>query len=177
MDNHSQQPHDKLESHWQTTQLPALDVDELSDCQWLQYPTQEVIIKQGQRLTSLYFVVEGVLREQQIDPQGALTSKGLYSEGDWLMSLSHLSSPVSESLIESVTPCQLIELPIALVNAWRTTQNRKWPALLERYCQQLEQRKQLQNLDSQAVYQSLLLRYPDLATWFTAEQCQQSLSA
>lgn len=176
MQNRSQALHDELEAHWHTTELPNLNDEEARACQLLQYPTQEIIVKQGQPHSAIYFVAEGVLLEQQIDHQGTLTPKGLYSDGDWLMSLCHLSSTVSDSLIESLTPCQLIELPIDLVQTWRNTKSEKWPALLEVYCQQLEQRRRMSDLDSQLIYQSLLSRYPDLVNDFTVEQCQQCVT-
>jgi len=98
----------------------------------LELPTRHVLINQGEQPTHLYFLLNGLCHSCYLTQNKQHFSKAFYWEQDWIIDFESLiSSQPSPFLLESLTPVNLLCLPIEVLRAWREQSNPCYMKLLE----------------------------------------------
>lgn len=127
----------------------------------------ELLFESGQRLTSLTFLLKGVLRGFLIDLNGKdITDCFAYRPGEAAMPCNGLDQ-VAQISIEAVTPCEVLKIPVSTA----IKMLEEHPALCQLYnqylLQALERHWEVKMLMYQYTamqrYEWFLKRYPELS--------------
>ena len=127
----------------------------------------ELLFESGQRLTSLTFLLSGVLRGFLIDLNGKdITDCFAYRPGEAAMPCNRLDQ-VAQISIEAVTPCEVLKIPVSAA-IQLIEENPQLCRLYNQYLiQALERHWEVKMLMYQYTamqrYEWFLKRYPELA--------------
>ncbi|WP_070962718.1 Crp/Fnr family transcriptional regulator [Vibrio sonorensis] len=100
--------------------------------QELELPTRHILTQQGEVPETFYFVVEGICHACYLTEDGKAFSKEFYWEKDWVIGFESLikQSP-SPFLLETLTACHLICIPVEQLNQWKNQGHPIYYKLLE----------------------------------------------
>ncbi len=109
------------------------DIDALiSIAKPLQLPARHILVNQEEVADSLYFVLDGICHACYLTEQGKQFSKEFYWEQDWIIGFEGLiRKQASPYLVETLTPTNLLCLPIASLYQWRDQSHPLYIKLLE----------------------------------------------
>ncbi|NVD05573.1 Crp/Fnr family transcriptional regulator [Vibrio sp. JPW-9-11-11] len=100
--------------------------------QRIELPTRHILLHQGQIATEIYLLLEGICHSAYLTDKGKEFSKEFYWENDWIIGFESLiKQQTSPYLLESLTPCTLIALPVDTLRAWRAEKHSIYLKLLE----------------------------------------------
>lgn len=141
------------------------EVDQLIlSARQLELPTRHILLHQGQVAEEIYFLVSGICHSCYLTEKGKEFSKEFYWENDWLIGFESLiKQQASPYLLESLTPCTMISLPIAALRQWRDEKHSIYLKLLETQLMYKENKERFMLLYSpEERYQLFCQHYPEL---------------
>ncbi|KHT52109.1 Crp/Fnr family transcriptional regulator [Vibrio sinaloensis] len=99
---------------------------------WIELPTRHILLHQGEVAQEIYFLLEGICHSAYLTEKGKEFSKEFYWENDWIIGFEGLiKQQPSPYLLESLTPCSLVSLPIETLRNWREEKHGIYLKLLE----------------------------------------------
>ncbi|ROV62309.1 Crp/Fnr family transcriptional regulator [Vibrio ponticus] len=141
------------------------EVDQLSSlAKPLELPTRHILIEQGALADSFYFVLDGLCHASYLTEQGKEFSKEFYWELDWIIGFESLiKQQPSAFLLETLTPCELMCLPIETLNQWRNDNHPIYLKLVETQLMHKENKERFMLLYSaEQRYQLFCENFADL---------------
>lgn len=101
-------------------------------CRHLELPTRHILLHQGELANEIYFLLDGVCHSSYLTDKGKSFSKEFYWESDWIIGFESLiRKQPSPYLLESLTPCSVLSLPIDTLRTWRDEKHGIYLKLLE----------------------------------------------
>lgn len=98
----------------------------------LELPTRHVLTHQGQPIEQVYLLVQGICCEQWITQQQQAVTKTCCWPGEWILPSEPLKErDIASTLVETLTPCLLLCLPVEHVVRWRIQAEPLYQNLLE----------------------------------------------
>ncbi|MFC1503685.1 Crp/Fnr family transcriptional regulator, partial [Pseudomonadota bacterium] len=86
----------------------------------LELPTRHILLNQGEHPCDCFFLLEGVCHACYLTEDGRQYSKEFYWDQDVLLGFESLiTGQPSPYLLETLSACQLLALPIELLQQWR----------------------------------------------------------
>lgn len=143
----------------------ASETEKLIDsAQLVELPTRHILLHQGQVATEIYLLLEGVCHSAYLTNQGKEFSKEFYWENDWIIGFESLiKQQASPYLLESLTPCTLITLPVDTLRVWREDKHSIYLKLLETQLMHKENKERFMLLYSpEQRYQLFCQNFPHL---------------
>jgi CRP-like cAMP-binding protein len=109
------------------------EIDQItSSAQLIELPTRHILLHQGQVAEEIYFLLNGICHSAYLTDKGKEYSKEFYWENDWIIGFESLiSQQASPYLLESLTECTLVVLPVETLRDWRKSRNSLYMKLLE----------------------------------------------
>ncbi|MDT8718789.1 Crp/Fnr family transcriptional regulator [Clostridium sp. 19966] len=86
------------------------------EAHFVNFHDKHIVLLEGIKSTSLYFIIHGIVRGYYIDDQGNDITKCFSSENEFFSSEGLRKSSVSSFTIECLEDCQSIQLPYELVH-------------------------------------------------------------
>lgn len=100
--------------------------------QLIELPTRHILLHQGQMAQAIYFLLDGICHSAYLTEKGKEFSKEFYWENDWIIGFESLiKQQPSPYLLESLTPCSMIALPLETLRIWRAEKQSLYLKLLE----------------------------------------------
>ncbi|RJX72258.1 Crp/Fnr family transcriptional regulator [Vibrio sinensis] len=130
----------------------------------LELPTRHILIEQGSLADLFYFVVDGLCHASYLTEQGKEFSKEFYWELDWIIGFESLiKQQPSAFLLETLTPCYLMCLPIETLKQWRSINHPIYLKLVEAQLMHKENKERFMLLYSaEQRYQLFCQHFPEL---------------
>ncbi|MDA0149516.1 Crp/Fnr family transcriptional regulator [Vibrio sp. LaRot3] len=130
----------------------------------LQLPTRQILVEQGGSAQSIYFIVHGLCQASYLTEEGKSFSKEFYWEQDWILSLEAvIKQQGSPYLIETLTDCHIICLPIDVLKRWRAESHPIYLKLVETQLIYKEQKERFMLLYTpEQRYELFCQQFPDL---------------
>ncbi|WP_162047292.1 Crp/Fnr family transcriptional regulator [Vibrio taketomensis] len=130
----------------------------------LELPTRHILMEQGAITDSFYFVLDGLCHASYLTEQGREFSKEFYWEFDWIIGFESLiKQQPSAFLLETLTPCELMCLPIETLKQWRDSHHPIYLKLVETQLMFKENKERFMLLYSpEQRYQLFCENFPDL---------------
>lgn len=130
----------------------------------LELPTRHILVEQGASTETFYFVLEGLCHASYLTDQGKEFSKEFYWEQDWIIGFENLiKQQGSPFLIETLTPCLILCLPIHTLQQWRLTHHPIYLKLVEAQLLYKENKERFMLLFSpEERYQLFCQHFPQL---------------
>lgn len=149
----------------------------LATATFIELPTRHILLHQGQQPTHSYFLISGICHACYLTEQNQQISKEFYWEPTLIWnSESIIKNTTSSYLLETLSPSQIIMLPIDLLTQWRKQNNSIYQALLERQLQHKENKEQLMLMYSPEQRLQLFSQYvPNLLSYITNDQLMSYL--
>ncbi|KJY84267.1 Crp/Fnr family transcriptional regulator [Vibrio galatheae] len=98
----------------------------------IELPTRHILLNQGEVAGEIYFLLDGICHSSYLTEKGKAFSKEFYWENDWIIGFEGLiKQQPSPYLLESLTPCSILSLPIATLRDWRNNKHSIYLKLLE----------------------------------------------
>ncbi|MGF1872430.1 Crp/Fnr family transcriptional regulator [Photobacterium indicum] len=108
----------------------------------LELPTRHILLNQGEYSEHCFFLLDGICHACYLTEDGNQFSKEFYWDQDVLLGfeslITHQASPF---LLETLSACQLLSLPIQLLEEWREQGNPLYIKLVERQLIYKEQKE------------------------------------
>lgn len=82
---------------------------------FIKFSAKHIVLLEGMKSTSLYFIVHGIVRGYYIDDQGNDITKCFSSHNEFFSSEGLRSESVSSFTIECLEDCECIQLPYKLI--------------------------------------------------------------
>lgn len=79
------------------------------------FPKKHIVLLEGMKSTSIYFIIRGIVRGYYIDEQGNDITKCFSSENEFFSSEGLRTASVSSFTIECLEDCECIEIPYEFV--------------------------------------------------------------
>ena len=99
----------------------------------MELPTRHILLNQGEQPSHAFFLVDGICHACYLTPEGRQFSKEFYWEQELILGFeSLLSERPSEFLLETLSASQILTLPLAVIEQWKTDCPGLYMALLER---------------------------------------------
>lgn len=143
----------------------AQEIDQLTQSvQQLELPTRHILLHQGQVAEDIYFLISGICHSSYLTDKGKEFSKEFYWENDWIIGFESLiMQQPSPYLLESLTPCTMLSLPVATIRQWRDEKHSIYLKLLETQLMYKENKERFMLLYSpEERYQLFCQHYPEL---------------
>lgn len=136
----------------------------LEIAQPLQLPTRHILIAQGEATALVYWVLEGLCHACYLTEDGKSFSKEFYWEHDWAIGFESLiRDQTSPFMLESLSPVQLIGIPIEVLRDWRHQGHPLYQRLLETQLLYKEQKERFMLLYTpEQRYQVMCAQFPEL---------------
>jgi len=130
----------------------------------LELPTRHILLNQGETPSDCYFLLEGVCHACYLTEDGRQYSKEFYWDQDVLLGFESLiTGQPSPYLLETLSACQLLALPIELLQQWREQGDPLYIKLLERQLVHKEQKERFMLMHSpEERFQLFSESFPDL---------------
>ncbi|WP_073584984.1 Crp/Fnr family transcriptional regulator [Vibrio quintilis] len=130
----------------------------------IELPTRHILLNQGDIAREICFILQGICHAVYLTGQGKAFSKEFWWENDWIIGFESLiRQQPSPYLIESLTPCTLVTLPIETLWRWREQKHGIYLKLLETQLIHKEHKERFMLLYSpQERYQLFREHFPDL---------------
>ncbi len=130
----------------------------------LELPTRHVLTHQGEMAQEIYFLCKGICHASYLTDKGKEFSKEFYWEEDWIIGFESLiEQTASPYLLETLTECTLLCLPIRQLQEWRAKKHTLYIKLLETQLMYKENKERFMLLYSpQERYQLFCEHYPAL---------------
>ncbi|WP_367987431.1 Crp/Fnr family transcriptional regulator [Vibrio sp. NTOU-M3] len=141
------------------------EIQELCDLATpLELPTRHILVHQGEEASDVYFIIEGICHAAYLTEKGKEFSKEFYWEQDWVIGfeslIKHQPSPY---LIESLTPCKMLCLPVETLRCWREERHSLYIKLLETQLMYKENKERFMLLyTAEERYELLRQNFPNL---------------
>ncbi|MDO6708785.1 Crp/Fnr family transcriptional regulator [Photobacterium sp. 1_MG-2023] len=117
----------------------------------LELPTRHILLNQGELATQAFFLIDGLCHACYLTAEGHAISKDFFWEQELLIGFeSLLTEEGSPYLLETLSACRVLTLPIDLILNWRETCPDLYMALAERQLLFREQKEQFMRLYSPA---------------------------
>lgn len=128
--------------------------------------TDTVLVHQGDITEHVYFLQEGLCHACYLTDEGKKYSKEFYWTGDLVVNFESLIQQTpTPYLIESLSQCQLIRLPINQVQQWRDQRHSCYLRLIERQLLHKENKERFMLLHGpEERYRLFNERFPELET-------------
>ncbi|MGF1910132.1 Crp/Fnr family transcriptional regulator [Vibrio kasasachensis] len=149
------------------------EISELSQlAKPLELPTRHILIEQGANSDSFFFVLDGLCHASYLTEQGKEYSKEFYWELDWIIGFESLiKQQPSAFLLETLTPCHLLCLPLATLQQWRDSNHPTYLKLVETQLMNKENKERFMLLYSaEQRYQLFCQHFSDLEQRLTDYQ-------
>lgn len=132
--------------------------------QLLELPTRHVLLKQGEVAQHIFFLNHGLCHSAYLTESGKEFSKEFYWHQDWIIGFESLiNQRPSPYMLESLTPCSILTLPIEVLREWRTQKRDIYLKLIERQLMHKENKERFMLLYSpEQRYDLFCLHYPEL---------------
>lgn len=115
----------------------------------IELPTRHVLLNQGEYPSDCFFLLEGVCHACYLTEEGRQYSKEFYWDQDVLLGFESLiTDQPSPYLLETLSACQLLAIPMVLLQQWREQGNPLYIKLLERQLLYKEQKERFMLLHS-----------------------------
>ncbi len=136
----------------------------ISQTRTVQQAPRSVLLPQGEMASEFYFLLDGVCHAGYLTEQGKVFSKEFYWEGDWVIGYESLvTGQPSPFCLETVSACQMLALPISVLQCWRAERRSIYLSLVEGQLLNKEQKERYMLLNTpQQRYQQFCRNYPDL---------------
>ncbi len=130
----------------------------------LELPTRHILINQGEPITHLYFVSDGVCHASYLTSDGEALSKAFFWTQEWIIDFEAITKQTpSTYLLETLSPVTLVCLPIESMQQWRTTSQPLYVKLLEAQLIHKENKERFTLLYTpKQRYQIMSQQFPDL---------------
>ncbi|MCW8334612.1 Crp/Fnr family transcriptional regulator [Vibrio paucivorans] len=130
----------------------------------LELPTRHILINQGEIASHIYFVLDGVCHAGYLTEKGKEFSKEFYWELDWIIGFeSVIKNQPSPYLLETLTACSLLCLPIKVFQQWREVNHPIYLKLLETQLMYKENKERFMLLYTpEERYELFCQHYPEL---------------
>ncbi len=141
------------------------EIEQLThSAQLIELPTRHILLHQGQVAEEIFFLLEGICHSAYLTDKGKEFSKEFYWENDWIIGFESLiKQQASPYLLESLTPCTLITLPVETLRAWREQKHSVYLKLLETQLMYKENKERFMLLYSpEQRYELFCQHYPEL---------------
>jgi CRP-like cAMP-binding protein len=138
----------------------------------LELPTRHILVNQGEHLSHIYFLLNGLCHACYLTVDGKQFSKEFYWEHDWIIGFESLiNQQPSPFLLESLTPVSLLCIPFSALCEWRLKANPLYIKLLETQLLHKESKERFMLLYTpEERYTLFCQNYPDLETRLTDYQ-------
>lgn len=143
----------------------AEEIDQLQlSASLLELPTRHILVNQGERANEIYFLLSGVCHASYLTENGRQYSKEFYWENDWLIGFESLIQDApSPYLLETLTPSELMCLPLATLLRWRAEKHSIYLKLLETQLMYKENKERFMLLYTpEERYRLFCAHYPNL---------------
>lgn len=146
-----------------------------SVAQPLELPTRHVLVAQGETTPFAYWVLAGLCHACYLTEEGKSFSKEFYWEQDWAIGFeSLLREQASPFMLETLSPVQLMGVPIDVLREWRSSGHPLYQRLLETQLLYKEQKERFMLLyRPEQRYQVMCTQFPDLM----ARLCDHHIAA
>ncbi|CSB41640.1 cAMP-binding proteins-catabolite gene activator and regulatory subunit of cAMP-dependent protein kinases [Vibrio cholerae] len=146
-----------------------------SVAQPLELPTRHVLVAQGETTPFAYWVLAGLCHACYLTEEGKSFSKEFYWEQDWAIGFeSLLREQASPFMLETLSPVQLMGVPIEVLREWRSSGHPLYQRLLETQLLYKEQKERFMLLyRPEQRYQVMCTQFPDLM----ARLCDHHIAA
>ncbi|GHW82556.1 hypothetical protein VCSRO104_2291 [Vibrio cholerae] len=146
-----------------------------SVAQPLELPTRHVLVAQGETTLFAYWVLAGLCHACYLTEEGKSFSKEFYWEQDWAIGFeSLLRDQTSPFMLETLSPVQLMGVPIDVLREWRSSGHPLYQRLLETQLLYKEQKERFMLLyRPEQRYQVMCAQFPDLM----ARLCDHHIAA
>lgn len=144
-------------THQEIEQLEA-------SARFIELPTRHILLQQGEVASEIYFLLEGICHSSYLTEKGKEFSKEFYWEHDWIIGFESLiKQQPSPYLLESLTPCSILSLPIETLRDWRDEKHSIYLKLLETQLMYKENKERFMLLYSpEERYELFCQHYPEL---------------
>ncbi|EGA72354.1 hypothetical protein VISI1226_20470 [Vibrio sinaloensis DSM 21326] len=132
--------------------------------QLIELPTRHILLHQGEVAQEIHFLLEGICHSAYLTDKGKEFSKEFYWENDWIIGFESLiKQQASPYLLESLTSCCLVSLPIATLRKWREEKHSVYLKLIETQLMHKENKERFMLLYSpEERYEIFCTNFPDL---------------
>lgn len=132
--------------------------------QLIELPTRHILLHQGEIAQEIHFLLAGICHSAYLTDKGKEFSKEFYWENDWIIGFESLiKQQASPYLLESLTPCSLLTLPIETLRVWREEKHSIYLKLLETQLMHKENKERFMLLYSpEERYELFCHNFPDL---------------
>lgn len=157
--------HQQLHHQLSINGFNADDIESLlSIAKPLELPTRHILVNQGEVADSIYFLIEGLCHACYLTEQGKQFSKEFYWDQDWIIGFESLiKDQPSPYLLETLTPVNLLCLPLQALHSWRKQSHPLYIKLLENQLMFKENKERFMLLYSpQERYELFCQHYPEL---------------
>ncbi|WP_408687443.1 Crp/Fnr family transcriptional regulator [Vibrio sp. TBV020] len=141
------------------------EIKQLSDtAKFIELPTRHILLHQGEIASEIHFLTEGICHSAYLTDKGKEFSKEFYWENDWIIGFESLiKQQPSPYLLESLTPCSILSLPIETLRQWRKEKHSIYLKLLETQLMYKENKERFMLLYSpEERYELFCQHYPEL---------------
>lgn len=143
----------------------SAEIEQLTEsAQLIELPTRHILLHQGEVASEIFFLLEGMCHSAYLTDKGKEFSKEFYWENDWIIGFESLiNQQPSPYLLESLTQCTVITLPIATLRTWREQKHHVYLKLLETQLMYKENKERFMLLYSpEERYELFCHHYPHL---------------
>ncbi len=136
----------------------------LQQSEQIQIPAKTCLIRQGESLTHVFFLIEGVCQASYFTDHGKQFIKEFYWENDFLIGFeSLLKSQPALFQLESLSESTLFKVSVDELHQWRAHLPRVWCHIVEQQLLHKEFKERFMLLHSpEERYQQFCQRYPEL---------------
>ncbi|MDC5855247.1 Crp/Fnr family transcriptional regulator [Vibrio europaeus] len=141
------------------------EIEQLTySAQLIELPTRHILLHQGEVAEEIFFLLDGMCHSAYLTDKGKEFSKEFYWENDWIIGFESLvNQQPSPYLLESLTQCTLLSLPIETLRVWREQKHGIYLKLLETQLMHKENKERFMLLYSpEERYELFCQHYPNL---------------
>ncbi|CAM3086502.1 Crp/Fnr family transcriptional regulator [Vibrio tubiashii] len=141
------------------------EIEQLTQsAQLIELPTRHILLHQGEVAEEIFFLLDGMCHSAYLTDKGKEFSKEFYWENDWIIGFESLvNQQPSPYLLESLTQCTLLSLPIETLRVWREQKHSIYLKLLETQLMYKENKERFMLLYSpEERYELFCQHYPNL---------------
>lgn len=132
--------------------------------QLIELPTRHILLHQGEVAQEIHLLLEGICHSAYLTDKGKEFSKEFYWENDWIIGFESLiKQQASPYLLETLTACRLVSLPISTLRQWRKEKHSIYLKLLETQLMHKENKERFMLLYSpEERYEIFCANFPEL---------------
>ncbi|CAH0536060.1 Crp/Fnr family transcriptional regulator [Vibrio marisflavi] len=156
---------DLFQQHLQKNGFAQQEIDQLiQSAKLIELPEHQALLHQGEVANDVFFMLEGICHSAYLTDKGKKFSKEFYWEYDWIIGFESLiNQQASPYLIETITRCSILSLPIETLGKWRKERHDIYLKLLETQLMYKEKKERFMLLHTpEERYELFCLNFPSL---------------